>query len=224
MLGHYNRAVRSCPKAGVRPPDPVIEAARSPTAPKRVRPVPRPSTGAIPVTARISIATTMAWGASPIAAARHGRPASCRCTGERDTTDHISLTASSAVPRHFAHRVSATPRHEPVPLAHRTSSQPRRLPPRPALFRQAFLYGVDHYNGRSFKHRRNCIEQRIRLVAGCFAVTMQRVDACATIAARRSDAQRRSHRQSVRSRQCGGAAGRDPQSRTPRLGAPSALG
>jgi hypothetical protein len=38
--------------------------------------------------------------------------------------------------------------------------------------RRAFLCGVDHYSGRSFEHRRDWIEQRIRLVAGCFAVAI----------------------------------------------------
>jgi REP element-mobilizing transposase RayT len=38
--------------------------------------------------------------------------------------------------------------------------------------RQAFLCGVDHYSGRSFEHRRDWIEQRIRLVAECFAVAI----------------------------------------------------
>jgi hypothetical protein len=38
--------------------------------------------------------------------------------------------------------------------------------------RRAFLCGVDHYSGRSFEHRRDWIEQRIRLVAGCFAIAI----------------------------------------------------
>jgi hypothetical protein len=38
--------------------------------------------------------------------------------------------------------------------------------------RRAFLCGVDHYSGRSFEHRRGWIEQRIRLVAECFAVAI----------------------------------------------------
>jgi len=38
--------------------------------------------------------------------------------------------------------------------------------------RRAFLCGVDDYTGRSFEHRRGWIEQRIRLVAECFAVAI----------------------------------------------------
>ena len=38
--------------------------------------------------------------------------------------------------------------------------------------RRAFLCGVDHYSGQSFEHRRDWIEQRIQLVAGCFAVAI----------------------------------------------------
>jgi hypothetical protein len=38
--------------------------------------------------------------------------------------------------------------------------------------RRAFLCGTDHYSGRPFEHRRDWIEQRIHLVAGCFAVAI----------------------------------------------------
>lgn len=38
--------------------------------------------------------------------------------------------------------------------------------------RRAFLCGVDRYSGQSFEHRRDWIEQRIRLVAECFAVAI----------------------------------------------------
>ena len=38
--------------------------------------------------------------------------------------------------------------------------------------RRAFLCGVDDYSGQSFEHRRGWIEQRIRLVAECFAVAI----------------------------------------------------
>ncbi|MBL8262722.1 MAG: hypothetical protein JNM58_09860 [Xanthomonadaceae bacterium] len=38
--------------------------------------------------------------------------------------------------------------------------------------RRAFLCGVDRYSGQSFEHRRGWIEQRIRLVAECFAVAI----------------------------------------------------
>ncbi len=38
--------------------------------------------------------------------------------------------------------------------------------------RRAFLCGVDDYTGRSFEHRRGWIEQRIKLVAECFAVAI----------------------------------------------------
>jgi hypothetical protein len=38
--------------------------------------------------------------------------------------------------------------------------------------RRAFLCGVDHYSGQSFEHRRDWIEDRIRLVAECFAVAV----------------------------------------------------
>jgi len=38
--------------------------------------------------------------------------------------------------------------------------------------RRAFLCGVDNYSGRCFEHRRGWIEQRIRLVAECFAVAI----------------------------------------------------
>ncbi|MBX3710449.1 MAG: hypothetical protein KF800_00585 [Lysobacter sp.] len=38
--------------------------------------------------------------------------------------------------------------------------------------RRAFLCGVDRYSGQSFEHRRGWIEQRLRLVAECFAVAV----------------------------------------------------
>ena len=38
--------------------------------------------------------------------------------------------------------------------------------------RRAFLCGVDDYSGQSFEHRRGWIEDRIRLVANCFAVAI----------------------------------------------------
>lgn len=38
--------------------------------------------------------------------------------------------------------------------------------------RRAFLCGIDDYSGQSFEHRRAWIEQRIRLVAECFAVAI----------------------------------------------------
>ncbi|MBX3714284.1 MAG: hypothetical protein KF800_20145 [Lysobacter sp.] len=38
--------------------------------------------------------------------------------------------------------------------------------------RRAFLCGTDHYSGQCFEHRRGWIEQRIRLVAECFAVAV----------------------------------------------------
>ena len=38
--------------------------------------------------------------------------------------------------------------------------------------RRAFLCGVDHYSGLSFEHRRGWIEERIRLIAECFAVSV----------------------------------------------------
>ena len=38
--------------------------------------------------------------------------------------------------------------------------------------RRAFLCGIDSYSGLSFEHRRGWIEQRIRLVADCFAVAI----------------------------------------------------
>ena len=38
--------------------------------------------------------------------------------------------------------------------------------------RRAFLCGVDNYSGQCFEHRRGWIEQRIRLVAECFAVAI----------------------------------------------------
>jgi hypothetical protein len=38
--------------------------------------------------------------------------------------------------------------------------------------RRAFLCGVDRYSGQSFEHRRDWIEQRIHLVAECFAVAI----------------------------------------------------
>ena len=38
--------------------------------------------------------------------------------------------------------------------------------------RRAFLCGIDRYSGQSFEHRRDWIEQRIRLVAECFAVAI----------------------------------------------------
>jgi hypothetical protein len=38
--------------------------------------------------------------------------------------------------------------------------------------RRAFLCGVDDYSGQSYEHRRSWIEQRIRLVAECFAVAI----------------------------------------------------
>ena len=38
--------------------------------------------------------------------------------------------------------------------------------------RRAFLCGVDRYSGLSFEHRRGWIEERIRLIAECFAVSV----------------------------------------------------
>jgi hypothetical protein len=38
--------------------------------------------------------------------------------------------------------------------------------------RRAFLCGIDHYSGQSFEHRRDWVEKRIHLVAGCFAVAI----------------------------------------------------
>lgn len=39
--------------------------------------------------------------------------------------------------------------------------------------RRAFLCGVDHYTGQSFEHRKHWVEDRIRLVADCFAVAIE---------------------------------------------------
>ncbi|MGH8109962.1 MAG: hypothetical protein ACREO1_14735, partial [Arenimonas sp.] len=38
--------------------------------------------------------------------------------------------------------------------------------------RRAFLCGKDHYTGQSFEHRRLWIEERLQLVAECFAVAI----------------------------------------------------
>ena len=38
--------------------------------------------------------------------------------------------------------------------------------------RRAFLCGIDDYTGRSFEHRKQWLEERIHLVAGCFAVSI----------------------------------------------------
>jgi REP element-mobilizing transposase RayT len=38
--------------------------------------------------------------------------------------------------------------------------------------RRAFLCGIDHYTGQSFEHRKSWVEQRIALVADCFAVAV----------------------------------------------------
>lgn len=38
--------------------------------------------------------------------------------------------------------------------------------------RRAFLCGVDRYTGQSFEHRKSWIEERIRLLAECFAVSI----------------------------------------------------
>lgn len=38
--------------------------------------------------------------------------------------------------------------------------------------RRAFLCGIDHYTGQSFEHRKIWVEQRIALVADCFAVAV----------------------------------------------------
>ena len=39
--------------------------------------------------------------------------------------------------------------------------------------RRAFLCGIDQYTGRSFEHRKIWVEERIHLVAECFAVAIQ---------------------------------------------------
>ena len=39
--------------------------------------------------------------------------------------------------------------------------------------RRAFLCGIDRYTGRSFEHRKTWVEDRIHLVAECFAVAIQ---------------------------------------------------
>jgi len=38
--------------------------------------------------------------------------------------------------------------------------------------RRAFLCGVDHYTGKSFEHRKAWVEQRLGLLAECFAVSI----------------------------------------------------
>ena len=38
--------------------------------------------------------------------------------------------------------------------------------------RRAFLCGVDRYSGKSFKHRKAWVEQRLALLAECFAVSV----------------------------------------------------
>ena len=38
--------------------------------------------------------------------------------------------------------------------------------------RRAFLCGVDRYSGQSFEHRKDWIEQRLRLLAECFAIAI----------------------------------------------------
>lgn len=36
--------------------------------------------------------------------------------------------------------------------------------------RRAFLFGVDHYSGRSYEHRRDWVEQRIRVLSSIFSI------------------------------------------------------
>lgn len=38
--------------------------------------------------------------------------------------------------------------------------------------RRAFLCGMDHYTGQSFEHRKTWVEQRLFLLAECFAVAI----------------------------------------------------
>jgi len=38
--------------------------------------------------------------------------------------------------------------------------------------RRAFLCGIDHYTNQSFEHRRHWVEDRLHLVAECFAVAI----------------------------------------------------
>ncbi|MEO8000276.1 MAG: hypothetical protein ABI644_00260, partial [Arenimonas sp.] len=38
--------------------------------------------------------------------------------------------------------------------------------------RRAFLCGIDHYTNQSFEHRRVWVEDRLHLVAECFAVAI----------------------------------------------------
>lgn len=38
--------------------------------------------------------------------------------------------------------------------------------------RRAFLCGVDRYSGQSFEHRKDWIEQRLMLLAECFAIAI----------------------------------------------------
>ena len=38
--------------------------------------------------------------------------------------------------------------------------------------RRAFLCGVDHYTQQSFEHRKTWVEDRLALVAECFAVAI----------------------------------------------------
>ena len=38
--------------------------------------------------------------------------------------------------------------------------------------RRAFLCGLDHYTGQSFEHRKHWVEQRVLLLAQCFAVSL----------------------------------------------------